>query len=110
MRIGTWLCSALTVLAFGCVFGKTTFNSKRTWRLRHPDSCLRDVTGQDTGFNNKVYKGLDKEIREGFGNSGVQARWCTSMNMDLDPEQRFAEALERFHPDAVLVVRGRVET
>ncbi|MFL5380649.1 MAG: hypothetical protein ACJ787_22255, partial [Myxococcales bacterium] len=92
------LCSGVTVLAFGCSSGKTTFNSKADLQAAPPLTRVFVISRvQNAGFNNKVY--------EGFGSCGVQSEVMHVNDMDLDPDQRFAEALERFHPDAVLFVR-----
>jgi len=106
MRIGIWLCSGLAVLAFGCASGKTTFNSKVDLQSAPPLTRVFIMSRvKNAGFNKNVYEGFDKGIREGFGSCGVQSEVMHVNDLDLDPDQRFAEAVERFHPDAVLFVR-----
>jgi hypothetical protein len=102
--------TALFIAAFAasiaCAHAKSTFNSSADLSAAPPLGRVFVLSRmKNTGFNEKVYEGFEKGLRDGFGYCGVRSATMHVNEMDLDPEKHIADAIAKFGPDAVLVVR-----
>jgi hypothetical protein len=106
MRTAIRVCVALAAAALGCASGKATFNSSidptATPRLTRVFVMSRI---KSAGFTEEVYSGFEKGMRAGFADCGVQTETMHVDEMDLDPGKRFEQAVRKFDPDAVLMIR-----
>lgn len=100
------LVAVFVALLTGCAGSPPVFNSKPDLEgASRVDRLFVFANVKNKAFTDDVYAGFEPAMKRGLALCNVKSELLHFDAMDVDPKATLAGAIEKFQPDAVLIIR-----